>query len=166
MNKVFELVKKTNDYVVIKVNAEDNLTIAMNPYVSREYDYITITRGNNHLLTVVKKDGKTFSFSWGSNGYTFINEELKLLKSKVIEFIESECFIPYELNTDRINKATVYFNQNFNKWQLTLNDKSYIRPNNVNSFDDIIDYASNYIKADSWKERTAVTGIKVWDAIF
>ena len=89
MNNVFELIENNSEMVVLKVNAGDNLTIAMNPYINGTYDYISVTKGKNHILTVIKKDGTSFSFHWGYSGYTLISDSLELLREKVMRFIAS-----------------------------------------------------------------------------
>ena len=86
--EVFEVFDVTRELVVLKVNANDSLTVAMHPYVQSNYDYITVTRGSDHVLTVVKKDGTTFDFHWGYSGYTLISEGLEVLRRKVVEFIK------------------------------------------------------------------------------
>lgn len=88
MANVFELVEDNDSVVVLKVNADDPLTVALNPYVNATYDYISVTKGENHILTIVKKDGSTFSFHWGISGYTLICDELELLRKKVLHTIK------------------------------------------------------------------------------
>ena len=80
LNEIFKLVSADEDKVVIEVLADSPLKVAMFPFVSSEYNYITITRGCKHVLTVIKKDGKTFSFHFGDGGYTLISESLEELK--------------------------------------------------------------------------------------
>ena len=93
MSKVFELVAQDAEQVVIKVNAEDNLTIAMHPYISGNYDYITLTRGYNkdHIFTVIKKDGGTWSFHWGPYSCTMTSGSVDRLRDKVLDFLINEC---------------------------------------------------------------------------
>lgn len=165
-NEVFELVKCSDDYVILKVNAEDNFVIAMHPYVNATYDYITVTRGKNHLLTVVKKDGTTFSFSWGEDGYTVISESLKTLKAEVVNFIQSECYIPIKLKTSIYTKAKICYNNNFKSWQLTLNEDGYVFFPNCHDLEETIKIAEKFIKVKEWKHENARTGIDVWRAIF
>lgn len=88
MTNVFKIVENNSEVVVLKVNSENNLIIALNPYINANMDYISVTKGENHILTVVKKDGSTFNFYWGINGYTLICESLELLRKKVVEFIK------------------------------------------------------------------------------
>ena len=43
MNSVFETVCRNTNNIVIKVNADDPLTVAMHPYISSNYAYVTLT---------------------------------------------------------------------------------------------------------------------------
>ena len=86
----FSIVQNTPEIIVLKVRPLTNFDVAMNPYLGTDYDYISVTKGENHILTVVKKDGKSFSFNWGIGGHTLISEELELLKNKVIRFIHDK----------------------------------------------------------------------------
>lgn len=92
-NKVFNLVDVNDEQVVIKVNAEDNLTIAMHPYISGNYDYITLTRGyeKDHIFTVIRKDGTTWSFHWGPHGCTMTSASVDRLRNKTLDFLINEC---------------------------------------------------------------------------
>jgi len=89
MENVLELQEVTSEQVIIKVNANDPLTVAKNPWVSSDEAYYTITRGREHIFTVIKKDGKTWSFHWGYSGYTLIAESVEQKKSKVLQFIRN-----------------------------------------------------------------------------
>lgn len=55
-NSIFKLIENTNKQVIIKVDAGDTLSIARHPYVNINYDYITVTKGIDHTLTIIKKD--------------------------------------------------------------------------------------------------------------
>lgn len=87
MEHVLELQEVTSEQVIIKVNANDPLTVAKNPWVSLDEAYYTITRGKNHIFTVVKKDGRTWSFHWGYDGYTLISKSVEQMRIKVVQFI-------------------------------------------------------------------------------
>jgi hypothetical protein len=87
---MFNVVANDETQVVLKVTVKDNLQIALNPYIQSDYDYITVTKGPNHTLTVIKKDGTTFSFVWGVGGFTLISDNLERLRKEVVKFIESQ----------------------------------------------------------------------------
>ena len=158
MSEVFELVSRQPNQVVIKVNADDNLVVAMNPYINKEMDYITVTRGSNHTLTVIRKNGTTWSFDWGDGGYTLIGDSTKRLKNEVIKFIEYECNIPLEWDDGKVTKASIFYNRNYDKWQLTLEGdrtKGYNRAhlwfNDMRSWEEVAERAKDYIRASALK---------------
>ena len=89
-NKMFSVASNDDSQVVLKVSVKDNLQVDFTPLIQRNYDYITVTKGENHTLTVIKKDGKSFSFNWGEHGFTLISENLERLKREVVKFIKSQ----------------------------------------------------------------------------
>ena len=86
---VFELFEETNEQVIVKVDAKDPLTVARNPYVSAQMEYITVTRGKDNTFVIVYEDGHTWSFYDGWSGHTVVGEDVKLLKEKLKQFLES-----------------------------------------------------------------------------
>ena len=71
MDDVFEICEVSDDKVIIKVNTDDLLAIARHIGLDANAAYITVTRGKDHVLSVIKKDGTSYSFDWGelSNNY-------------------------------------------------------------------------------------------------
>lgn len=124
-HNVFNLEYYDNNIVAIKVKELSNLEIAKTPYISKEYDYISVTRGKNHILTVVKKDGSTFNFSWGVNGHTLIGYALEFLKKNVIDYIEEYCYIPLEMDfgSKDIANIEVCYNRYFECYQANFTSK-------------------------------------------
>lgn len=163
-SSVFQLVNVDTTQVVLKVVAEDNLTIAIHPYISGEYDYITVTRGEDHILTIVYKDGHTFAFNWGASGRTLISDALERLQYEVCCFIEEKGIL-LDLNTDTVQKACIYYNSNYNKWQLIVNDSGYYWSQTAQSAEDMQKEAKRFISVKGWTEQTAATGIKMWNAV-
>lgn len=162
MNKnVFDLVSVTDDLVVLKVNSDDNLTVAMNPYISGDYDYISVTRGDVHVLTVIKKDGKTFDFHWGYGGHTLISDGLEILKRKVIDFIDDNK-IMLECKGGKIREATICYNTWFEKWQLST-DRGNYWSKSARSLSDMIKEVNGMIGEREWHHAIAQTGIDVWN---
>lgn len=170
-NYPFEVYEKTSSQVILKVLAKDSLTVAKYPYVSAEWDYITVTRGNNHVLTVIKNDGSKFSFDWGEHGYTLISDSLKALKLAVIDFLELEKHILLDWDDGRVDEASICYNRNFTAWQLTLRGdrngrqiRAIVRDKSAKSIEDMIPFAKNYVKVKDWKHGIAQTGIDIWEA--
>ena len=92
MSEVFILVKDTPNLTVIKINPNlSNLDIAMNPYINKNMDYISVSKNRGkYTLTVIKTDGSTWSFDWGAGGHTLISESTEILKREVINFIRDK----------------------------------------------------------------------------
>lgn len=170
MDKVFELCHRDSEKVVLKVNADDPLVVAMHPYISSDMAYITVTRGNEHVLTVVKKDGTTFSFTWGESGHTLISKNLETLKKKVISFIENDNHILLEWNDSQPVEANIFFNSNYKLWQLTLRGKGRLCAHwwskDAKSYEEMATDVIPYVHACGWEHYVAVTGIDCWRAIF
>lgn len=171
MKNVFELINNTNEMVVLRVNADDNLIIALNPYISGDMDYITVTKGENHTLTIIKKNGKTWSFDWGVNGYTLISSNTELLRKKVIHFIEQECHILLEWKGGRPREIKIFYNRNYGKWQLTLEGKNnaYYWSETADSFPMMALECQDILKPygiKQWNITTAATGITVYKAVY
>lgn len=87
-NDIFELVEETSEQVIVKVNAKDPLTVARHPFVTAQMAYITVTRGDNHIFTIVYDDGHTWSCEYGRRGYTLIGENTKRLRSKLLDYLD------------------------------------------------------------------------------
>lgn len=164
---VLELVSVDNEKVVIKVNAKDPLTVALNPEFNSEMAYITITRGEKHIMTIIKEDGTSWSFHWGGYSTTMVSDSVLAMKNKVIAFIRKNG-IAYGL-TGEPTKATICYNHNFKSWQLTLErgrEEDHIWYKDAVNETDMIVYARKFINVEGWGQRKAQTGIKVWEAVF
>ena len=57
---IFTFEDINDEVIVLKVNCNSPLEAAKNPYVDMTYDYISLTRGLDHILTVVDKQGKSW----------------------------------------------------------------------------------------------------------
>lgn len=96
MNEVFKLASRSSDTVVLEVITDDLLTVAQNPYIDGTYKYISVIKKSSwhglydYTLTVIHKDGKSFSFDWGASGHTLVSNRLEILHKKVVSFIMTE----------------------------------------------------------------------------
>ena len=163
---VLELVSVDNEKVVIKINAKDPLTVAMNPEFSSNMAYITVTRGEKHIMTVIREDGSSWSFHWGRGGHTLISESVEAMKNKVVDFIR-ENGIVFGL-THKPSEATIYYNNNYRSWQLTLRhggESDYIWYKDAHNECDMMAYAKKFLNPSCWQKEVAQTGIDVWRAV-
>ena len=167
----FEIVERNSDKIILKVLAKDSLTVAKHPYVSAEWDYITVTRGKEHVLTVIKNEGSTFNFHWGESGYTLISEGLKKLKLAVIDYLEKENYILLDWDDGKVNQASICYNGNFESWQLKLEGyrygstiRAFARDKKIRSVEEMIEYAKHFVNAKGWEKVKAETGIDLWKA--
>lgn len=175
LNEIFSIVSVDEDKVVLEVLADTPLEVAMFPFVSASYNYITVTRGRKHILTVIKKDGHTFSFEFGDGGHTLISDSLEELKKYVLKFIEDNNIL-IEWNGQDIISTKIFYNSNYGKWQLTLEGKRksnygfgstdvHFWSTTAKSVEDMIkECYVRFVRSDSWECSTAVTGINVWTA--
>ena len=164
---VLELVNCNKNQIILKVNAKDPLTVAINPGFSSKMAYITVTRGSNHILTVTNEDGTNWSFSWGSNGHTLISDSVERLKQTVIDFIVKECHIPYGL-TGKPIEAKAFYNTYFRSWQLTLSDGRDNMPmwyEEAKGIEDIKEIAKDFVNPVDWNYSVSSTNCEVWKAV-
>ena len=170
-NYPFEIVERTPDKIILEVLAKDSLAVAKYPYVSAEWDYITVTRGKEHVLTIVDNNGSRFDFYWGESGYTLISESLKKLKLSVIDYLEKENYILLDWDDGKVNQASICYNGNFESWQLKLEGyrygstiRAFARDKKIRSVEEMIEYAKHFVNAKGWEKVKAETGIDLWKA--
>lgn len=170
LNKVFSIEENTPTEVIVKVLPLSLIDVAKHPFVSADWAYITVTKGKNHVLSVIKQDGtKGVSFEWGKGGYTLISNGLEDLKQAVCLFVERDSAIMLDVDFESIKEATICYNSNFKKWELIIDGLrcrsgcyfSEIANSKKEMFADV----KRIIKVDGWIESTAPTGIAVWIAI-
>ena len=163
---VLELVSVDNEKVVIKINAKDPLTVAMNPEFSFNMAYITVTRGEKHIMTIIREDGTTWSFHWGGGSSTLISDSVAAMRNKVVDFIR-ENGIVLGL-TNKPSEATIYYNNNYKSWQLTLRnggESDYIWYKDAHNECDMMVYAKKFLNPICWQKGVAQTGIDIWRAV-
>ena len=165
---IFTLEEVNKDLIVIKVNCDNNLTAAKNPPIDMTYDYISITRGKDHIFDVIRKDGTSFNFHFGDSGRTCIDKSTELLKNKVLSFLEEKnILIGYEHQP--LVKATIYYNRSYDKWQLTMEGKSRASvccwSKTATCADDLIKECKPLVEAQKWEKGKAQTGIEIWSAV-
>lgn len=63
--------------VVLKVKENSEMDLICLGYFSGDETMFRLTKGDNHTCTVWGKDGKHFSWYWGSDGYELVSDETK-----------------------------------------------------------------------------------------
>lgn len=58
----FRLVQNTEDLVVLEVAVCSPLEVALHPYLSTDWKYVSVSKGVNNTLTIVDKDGKSKTY--------------------------------------------------------------------------------------------------------
>ncbi len=170
MSEIFEFVKADANKAILKVKELDNLTIAEHPYVNAKMDYITITRGKRHTMTVINKDGSTWSVNWGEGGVTLCSDSVDNLKWAARDFFQKECKILLDLtvDSDKIEAAKVFYNSYFRSWQINFETRGREQNIWVDATDEneAMKIANEYIGDHNWHYQRAQTGIDMWVAEF
>ena len=167
LDRIFSLQEVSDNKVIIKVTADNPLTVAQYPFIQKQFAYITVTRGAEHIFTIVYEDGHTWSFHWGRSGYTVISEETNMLKWAVNQFIkENDIVLDYDGGS--VYEASIFYNDNFDKWELALyitnSDNCYIYSDTAKDAESMIEECKKYITAEEWEYGKAQTGIDHWVA--
>lgn len=171
MSEIFEFVKADNSKAILKVKELSTLMIAEHPYMNSKMDYITITRGKQHTMTVINKDGSTWSVDWGDHGCTLCSDSVDSLKWAARDFFQEECgiLLDFCFRNDKIDDARIFYNDYFNAWQLSLSGlgkNQSIRFKDADNEEDVMVKAELYIGKHNWVYKRARTGIDMWVAEF
>ena len=127
----FTLAKNAKDMAILKVMTKTPWEIAQHPYLSSDYEYVTITKGDDHIFTIVKEDGTTFSSHFGRNGYTLVSEDISLLQKKAMNALKNYGVIMDIPTLDLPYKMNIYYNRNFQSWQANLSFQGFSREQNI-----------------------------------
>lgn len=87
----FRLVQNTEDLVVLEVAVYSPLEVALHPYLSTDWKYISISKGVNNTLTIIDKDGKSKMYQINHfSTKDYIKElpvQISKLRKKVLETV-------------------------------------------------------------------------------
>lgn len=165
MTKVFKIEEVTNNQVIVEVSAKDPLTVARYPFLNSQMKYITITRGGQHICTVVNENGTTWSWEFGDRGYTLVSDSVEELEKNLLEFIKSHD-IAIEYAGGSPKSACIFYNHNYNKWQLLIDVQGgpksdfYVWATSANSIETAIEAFKGFVTSDNWKRSSGG-----WDAV-
>ena len=87
----FRLVQNTEDLVVLEVAVCSPLEIALHPFLSTDWKYISISKGVNNTLTIIDKDGKSkmyqINYFSSKDSIKELPVQISKLRKKVLETI-------------------------------------------------------------------------------
>lgn len=168
----FELIQNTNELVILKNTVKTNLDVATHPYIDKTIDYITISKGDDNVITLVKTDGSSFCYTNGKSGYTIVNESLHELRRAAFSYIHSLGITTEIRTTMQPCSATIYYNNWYNAWQAHLYFPNFSKNKQENYFSSTAKSENDMlseIKAIfnttflELKKGKAATGIDIWN---
>lgn len=87
----FRLIQNTEDLVVLEVAVCSPLEVALHPYLSTDWKYVSVSKGVNNTLTIIDKDGKSKMYQinhFSSKDHTKeLPVQISKLRKKVLEAI-------------------------------------------------------------------------------
>lgn len=122
-----DIVENNEECVILKIKDDKKIDLIKLGYFDGNEDLIRLTKGENHTCTIFDKDGSTFSWYWGTRGYTLVSESTSIM-GKLIEECITEDF-------------DIYIGDDLNK----IKDSLYIK-----SLDDVKNN-NHHIKLMYWK---------------
>ena len=166
----FSLVENTDEMVILKNEVKRPIDVAKNPWLSADDEYVTITKGRDHVLTLVKTDGKTISISFGGRGCTLISDSFRRLKEKAIEAAHVFGVLLEIPTTRKPDNVCIFYNDSYKKWQAVLTVNGFnIRENvwftdaiNRNDTLELVEDCFE-IKFKEFTYKRAQTGIDTWE---
>ena len=112
----FILAKNAEDMAILKVMVKTPWEIAQHPYLSSDYEYITMTKEKINVFTIVKEDGTTFRFS----NCEMTDASIGKLKSKVYDALKKYGVTINIPTMELPYKISIFYNRNFKSWQADL----------------------------------------------
>lgn len=165
----FSLAENTDEMVILKNETKRPIDVAKNPWLSADDEYVTITKGRNHTLTLIKISGKTVSITFGERGYTLISDNFRKLKEKAIEAAHVFGVLLEIPTTRKPDNVCIFYNYGYKKWQAVLTVNGFnVRENvwfhdvfNENETLKLVEYYYE-IKFKELTHKMAETGIHTW----
>lgn len=115
----FTLAKNTEEMAILKVMVKTPWEIAQHPYLSSDYEYITMTKEEKNIFTIVKTDGTTFSFS----NLEMTGASIGKLKGEVYDALKKYGVTVGIPTMELPQKMEIYYNRFAQRWQANLSFK-------------------------------------------
>lgn len=91
--------------VILKIKPDKKIKLLELGCFDGNEEYLRLTKGDDHTCTVIKKDGKSFSWDWGKNGFTLVSEKTKMLGHLIQDCITEDFDIYMGSNKELVNKT-------------------------------------------------------------
>lgn len=89
LDKVVKVDINHPNFVLLKVTGTKHDILATGTLSGNE-EYIRLTKGKRHVLTISPKDGEPFSFVFGEGTHTVISQNLINIKLDVLAYLEAQ----------------------------------------------------------------------------
>lgn len=86
---VIEIAENNKDFILLEVIG-DRKSCILTGVLDGDEDLIRVTKGENHDVTIYKKDGTHFSYYFGNSGHTCISHGEELRRDAIKEVIEND----------------------------------------------------------------------------
>ena len=84
-----DIIENNIDCVLLKIKDNKQVDLLKLGYFNGNEEYIRLTKGNNHTCTIVEKNGDTYNWYWGEDGFTLVSDSTqkrgKLIESCIVD---------------------------------------------------------------------------------
>ena len=84
-----EIVENNAGFILLEVTGDKNSCI-LSGVLDGDEDLIRVTKGEDHVLTIFFKDGRHFSYNFGTHGYTLISNKEEKRRNAIVEVIKND----------------------------------------------------------------------------
>ena len=99
---------KLSQLTTLKVNNKECVILEVHPdrfselialgCFNGDEKLIRVTKGSNHTFTMWTEGGKSYSWNWGSGGYTIVSEDMHKRRALIVEAITKDFGIDIEID--------------------------------------------------------------------
>lgn len=85
-----EVAENNENCVLLKVKDNMKMQLINLGVFNGNEEFFRYTKGRNHTITVFKKDGSSYSWDFGEDGYTLATEKLNRQRRIIVKCIEKD----------------------------------------------------------------------------
>ena len=86
---VIEIEENNANFILLKIIG-DKKSCILTGVLDGDEDFIRVTKGEDHTLTIFFKDGRHFSYDFGTSGYTLISSGEEIRRNAIKEVIQND----------------------------------------------------------------------------